>query len=129
MGTRGQVCIRGEHGDVYLYRHYDAKKLLNEVHAALSHKIRWNDSDFLATIIFQEMVPADNEKGYNFGICTHKHSDIDLLLVVDCFDQVVIIDKKPVNVKIPFDQYIKAKVVEDDVIFSLQQDTPQLPLQ
>ena len=126
MGTRGQVCVRGKDGDVYLYRHYDAKDLLSDVHVALSFKQRWDDSEYMARMIFEQMISGNTDKVYGFGISAIKHSDIDLLLIVDCVTQNVIIEKKPLEIKIAFDQYIKTQV-SDMIVFPSQESTSSLP--
>ena len=126
MGTRGQVCVRGNHGDVYLYRHFDAQNLLNDVYVGLSYGQRWDDGDYIARMIFEQMISGNNDKVYSFGICTHQHSDIDLLVIVDCKKQEVIIEKKQLQIKVPFDQYIKTEVA-DMIVFPSQESTSSLP--
>jgi len=126
MGTRGQVCVRGRHGDVYLYRHFDAKNILNDVYVGLSFKNRWDDGDYIARMIFEQMISDSNDKVYGFGICTHQHSDIDLLVIVDCNKQEVIIEKKPLQIKVPFDQYIKTQVA-DMIVFPSQESASTPP--
>jgi hypothetical protein len=126
MGTRGQICVRGNHGDVYLYRHFDAKNLLNDVYVGLSYGQRWDDSEYLARMIFEQMISGNTDKVYGFGISVTKHSDIDLLLIVDCNTHNVIIEKKPLEIRIPFDEYIKTQV-SDMIVFPSQESTSSLP--
>jgi len=45
---------------------------------------------------------------------------------VDCKKQEVIIEKKPLQIKVPFDQYIKTEVA-DMIVFPSQESTSSLP--
>lgn len=80
----GQVHVIGPHGSIYLYTHENAKNLVAIVHDVLSKKIRWDDPDYLARMIFCAMIPIDewnSDKGY--GIGTQYYIDANLLISVD----------------------------------------------
>ncbi len=107
MGCRGQVQIKPD--NVFLYTHWGASVLPETVKVALSKKWRWDDSEYLARIIFDVMTDgAKDETG--FGIGAAQHNDIETLVVVDCDEQTVTVDcsmfggaKGP---PIPFEQFI-----------------------
>ena len=92
MGDRGQVLIKDE--GVYLYTHWGASGLVDTVKNALAHKERWDDPEYLARIIFCEMVgEADALAGSTgFGIGTEKHEDVWRVVIVNCADHKVIVE-------------------------------------
>lgn len=90
MGDRGQVYIEDE--KVYLYTHWEAKKLPKIVGNALARKQRWDDPEYLARIIFNEMTKNDIKGELGFGIGTIKHEDIWRLITVNCENQIVRVD-------------------------------------
>ena len=67
MGDRGNVVVVSSHPSptgpvrrpVYLYSHWGGSELPLDVRRALNRRERWDDSAFLARIIFGEMIPAD----------------------------------------------------------------------
>lgn len=87
MSTRAQVYMK-ETG-VYLYRHSDGYDLPNTVRDALLRKQRWDDAEYLARIIFSEMIRdrLDDETGYGIGV--ELHEDIQYLVTVDTEEQTV----------------------------------------
>ncbi len=89
MGNRGQVLIEDE--KIYLYTHWGAEDIVSDVSMALSRHQRWDDPEYLARIIFDEL--SGNEKGEEtgFGIGTSQHTDIEKLVIVNCGDKKVII--------------------------------------
>lgn len=84
MGDRAQVKV----GQVYLYTHWSGTKLLETVKRALAKRWRWTDEEYLARIVFQEMLGNDRgETGFGIGI--GQHGDIEHpLIVLDCDAQV-----------------------------------------
>ena len=75
MGDRSQIAIKQENGTrIYLYSHWggDTRAVLRR---ALSREARWNDSEYLARIIFQAMIGGDTETT-GFGISATQHGDI-----------------------------------------------------
>ena len=85
MGDRGQVMVKMEGKDkaVYLYTHWNATDLIEIVKKAVAKKWRWNDPEYLARIIFDEMVGDYQGEETGFGIGTSKHGDIWRLIIVD----------------------------------------------
>lgn len=92
MGDRGQVLIVDE--KVYLYTHWEASELVETVRRALARKQRWDDPEYLARIIFCEMVGDDVKGETGFGIGTGGHGDIWREVIVDCEKQTVTIEDR-----------------------------------
>lgn len=115
MGCRGQVKIVSEctnQHDVYLYTHWDADTLPETVKRALAKNWRWDDSCYLARIIFDEIVGVKGhgqETGY--GICTARHDDIECLVIVNVDKQTVAIDRSMYGGKkgqpVSFEEFIQ----------------------
>lgn len=82
MGARAQVYIKDT--GIYLYTHWGAYELKNVVRKAISRMERWSDPDYLARIIFSEMIRDDIDGATGYGICTSKHGDIEILITVKC---------------------------------------------
>ena len=83
MGCRGQVLIESE--GVYLYTHWGADTLLDDVLRAVNSpkgQSRRTDGEYLARIIFCEMVKDDIDGETGYGIGTQEHGDIQLLVTV-----------------------------------------------
>lgn len=91
MGARGQVCINGYFDDtnVYLYTHWGAPNLVGDVREALAKKWRWDDPEYLARIIFEVMIEGQEGTETGFGIGTHMHGDIDVLITINCSEKRV----------------------------------------
>lgn len=105
MGDRGQVRVKDgwAEGYVYLYTHWGAYRLVQSVQRAMAKRWRWNDSCYLARIIFDEMKRlGESEKiGYQpeqamcdvgetgYGICTARHGDTRIEVQVDAENKKV----------------------------------------
>ena len=90
MGCRGQVKIRDDFGvgSVYLYTHWGAEELKEDVALALARRKRWTESEYIARMIFDQM--KGNDLGHlSFGIGTREHGDIEQLITIDCKNQQV----------------------------------------
>lgn len=96
MGDRGNVRLEyaGKHQPIYLYTHWHGTDLPTIVADALNSKQgrnRWDDPDYLARIIFTNMVKSEkNDDGETgFGIAPyrmdHNHPDI----IVDLYEKTV----------------------------------------
>lgn len=85
MGDRANVFVRDgdEHG-VYLYTHGHGTVLPGILRDALRRgKGRWDDSQYLARIIFCEMVKNDVKGLTGFGITSRVWDGDDRVIVVD----------------------------------------------
>ncbi len=93
MGCRGQVKIISQYKDekpIYLYTHWGADRLADVVRDAMDRgRGRWTHSEYLARIIFSDMIKdnIDGETGY--GIGTGEHGDIEKLITVNLADASV----------------------------------------
>jgi hypothetical protein len=87
MGDRGQVNIVDE--NVWLYTHWDATNLPMAVHDAIVKKWRWDDPEYLARIIFEEMIKGDEGGETGYGIGSNKHGDVWRVVYVNCNTQTI----------------------------------------
>ena len=74
MGDRGNVnVVSGENDDVWLYTHGNGSELEQIVREALKRgKSRWDDAQYLARIIFCEMVKDDVLGLTGYGITSRE---------------------------------------------------------
>lgn len=87
MGTRGQVHIKDT--DIYLYQHYDAYNLPEKIRKVIEEGKRLDDPEYLARIIFCEMVKDSKDQECGFGIGNDIHDDVEFLVRVDCRNGIV----------------------------------------
>lgn len=91
MGSRAQILIKDE--GVYLYSHWGSETIEQELRGWLDKgKSRWNDPEYLARIIFSQMVKKYIDGDTGFGIGTSKHGDLDILITVDCERRTVAVE-------------------------------------
>lgn len=94
MGSRAQVkIVNGNDPALYLYSHWQADALPELVKSALARKLRWDDPEYLARIIFDEMTKGRQGEETGYGISTVQNVDILFLVVVDVGRQTVHIDR------------------------------------
>lgn len=87
-----QVEIISSSGRVYLYSHSDAASITKVVHEALSKRKRWDDPDYLARMIFCEMVPSEFwESDSGYGIGNLLYTSTNVLVSVDVVRQKIIV--------------------------------------
>jgi hypothetical protein len=89
MGDRAQVKIQDT--GVYLYTHWAGYNLPSVVQSALKREVRWDDPEYLARVVFEEMIKPSLGSEGGFGIDTQQHGDIYRLVIIDCADQTVVI--------------------------------------
>lgn len=82
MGDRGQVHIKDE--GVWLYSHWGATDLIETVRTALKKKWRWYDPEYLARIIFDEMIGGEQGGEAGYGIGKAQHGDVWRVIKLDC---------------------------------------------
>lgn len=107
MGDRAQVVVTDNdelEGAVWLYSHWGGHDLPNVVQAALKRQERWNDSEYLARIVFQQMLGDDNS-ATGFGIGTSEHGDIEHPLLI-LNTQTMIITVRDMH-HMPFKSFIE----------------------
>lgn len=103
MGDRGNIIVKDGESKVYLYTHWTGSELPEVLKSALRRgKSRWDDGQYLARIIFCEMVKGQEMDETGFGISsTIGDGGTDITVNVD--DQKVI-DKK--GVEKTFTEYV-----------------------
>ncbi|MDH2900563.1 MAG: hypothetical protein PXY39_06285 [archaeon] len=108
MGDRGQVLIKDS--GVYLYTHWTATSLGKDVAKALTRGYdRWDDHEYLARIIFCEMVSGSLMDILGFGIGTQQHWDVWRLITVDVEHQTITESVYPFDYVKPYSfEYIQA---------------------
>ena len=105
MGDRGQVLIKDE--GVYLYTHWSATELVETVKTALAKRRRWDDPEYLARIIFNEMTKGSEMEETGYGIGSSKRGDIWRLITVDCSNQTISLeDDDKVKWTKTFDEFV-----------------------
>ena len=124
MRDRGQIKING----VYLYTHWNATKLIGDVQNALAKRWRWNDHEYLARIIFDEMKRRGKilhkkydftaecdigETGYGIGI--EQHGDIWRLIEITADNKVIVSDYNEEVFKGSFEDFLNFKNIEVNV--------------
>jgi len=90
MGTRAQCLIEDE--GIYLYQHLDGDDLFDKVVKAVNGsagKNRQNDPEYLARIIFCEMVKGCEGGETGYGIGKSQHGDIEYLVTVNCEEKTI----------------------------------------
>lgn len=108
MGARTQVYIKDT--KVYLYSHWGSQGIRETIRTALAKRWRWDDPEYLARIIFDEMTKGQHNTETGFGIGTKEHLDIDNLITIDCAKQEVIFFEKSYKQPVkgyPFEKFIK----------------------
>jgi len=106
MGDRGQVRFIDGDNEVWFYTHWGASNLTRTVQAALKRgKSRWDDPEYLARIIFCEMVKGDVEDLLGYGIGFSEHGDVWQVVTVNASEQTVEV-RRPEIGPISFEEYI-----------------------
>lgn len=93
MGDRAQIAVK-MYGDkdekVYLYTHWGGSRINQTLAAALNKRMRWGDEEYLARIIFCEMVRGEEDGETGYGIGVSAHGDIEYPIpVLDCETQTI----------------------------------------
>jgi hypothetical protein len=91
MGDHGNIVVQEstEHR-VYLYGHWSGYDMPEILRAALVRgNGRWNDPQYLARIIFCELVKNDPNGTTGYGISARVHDNEYPIIVVDCEKQEI----------------------------------------
>lgn len=94
MGDRGNIVVRqGEtnRDDVWFYTHWAGSDLQEVVQKALAKNKRWNDSSYLARIIFDTLTEGQQGEETGFGIAASIGDNSHDIVVVDCPNQSVFV--------------------------------------
>ena len=96
MGDRGNVKIIDSFDPdrhVHLYTHWRGSELKDIVKCALAKRWRWDDSAYLARIVFCEMIKGAEGDETGFGI-SQEACDEGPLVVLDPANQKITIGKR-----------------------------------
>lgn len=96
MGDRANVRVNGSvDGDyVHLYTHWGASELPRDLRDALARRVRWDDPQYLARIIFCQMIGDDTRSETGFGISHEVGDGAECTLVVETLLGTVSFGKK-----------------------------------
>lgn len=87
MGDRGNIVIvyhdDNEAKQIYFYTHWKGYNLPEIVHRAIKRRERWDDIDYLARIIFCEMIKGDESGSTGFGIAPYPMDNEYRFIYVD----------------------------------------------
>lgn len=111
MGDRANIEVREGENSVYLYTHWHGCQTPGMLHRALHRgRERWTHPDYLARIIFCEMVRGNEMDVTGFGISStetwaSKH------ILVDTDAQTVTING---GASVSFEDYLAAPIIDED---------------
>jgi len=114
MGDRYQVIIRSA-GDapLYFYTHWNATRMPHAVQQSLLRaKDRWEDSPYLARIIFCDMIQGEERATTGYGISTLPYDVSYEDLVIDPEQCTVTCKDK----RYTFEEYIYLRQAELDAL-------------
>lgn len=94
MGDRANVLIKDHGSSVYLYTHWSGTELPQTVAKALARNERWDDGQYLARIIFCEMVKGQESEPTGYGISSVCGDGDDRIVTVDVDTQYVILSNR-----------------------------------
>jgi len=89
MGDRGNIVVKDKDDQVVLYTHWDGRELPEILKKALNRgRERWGDAQYLARIIFCEMLSSPDELNETTGYgITAKVWDNERPIITVCVDQ------------------------------------------
>lgn len=83
MGDRGNIVVRDEEGSVWFYTHWRGSDILDVAFKALSLKERWEDTPYLARIVFDTLTEGSTGGSTGFGISLSKGDNEHEVVVID----------------------------------------------
>ena len=85
MGDRGNVQLSYDDGsEIYIYAHWHGSVLAQRVRSALAKKWRWDDPQYLARIIYDEVVGDEFGEETGFGLSTEiGDGDVRITVLMD----------------------------------------------
>jgi hypothetical protein len=103
MGDRGNIIVKEGDSKVYLYSHWTGSDLPEVARSALKRgSDRWSDGQYLARVIFCEMIRGDLTGTTGFGISS-TIGDGGETVIVDCDERTVQVLGGPT---IPISNYV-----------------------
>lgn len=112
MGDRANVLVKADKKDkgVYLYTHWHGSQLPRKLGISLGKRWRWDDAQYLARIIFDDMIGELQGGETGFGISSMPGDGTDRVLIVDCSTKTVTdanLDEKKTFGEWTFEEYLK----------------------
>lgn len=92
MGDRGNIVVRSDGSQVFLYTHWQGHEIPELARKALAMNRRWTDGQYLARIIFDVMTDGRHGEETGFGISSVIGDNGHPLLIVDCDKQEVFLE-------------------------------------
>jgi hypothetical protein len=92
MGDRAQIkFIDDEKKEIWFYSHWDGEDIEKAVVSAMTRgKDRHEDPEYLARIIFCDLVEGSEKTLTGYGIGFSQHGDVNRVVTVDCSQRYVI---------------------------------------
>lgn len=108
MGDRANVVIKDGDEAVCLYTHWNGTELPEVLRKAMTRgQQRWDDSSYLARIIFCDMVEGEERELTGFGISVTPPDGRDRIIDVDIAAQTV---KFPRRDPVSFQEFVAGNV-------------------
>lgn len=90
MGDRANVYVKDGESGTYLYTHWSGTELPQILATALRRgRGRWDDGQYLARIIFCQMIKGAESEATGYGISANVVDGDDRIIVVDPGTQLV----------------------------------------
>jgi len=116
MGDRAHVkVIDGTNPPLYLYTHWGASTIVNDVHEVLKVRKRWDDPAYLSRMIFDRMKKDSVDSVLGFGISTYE-PDGWIAVTVDTDNHVVSFATEDTEVKNSFERFVSDPLVLVNVL-------------
>ena len=108
MGDRANILIKDGTSKVYLYTHWCGTELPKTLQTALARKLRWDDGQYLARIIFSEMIKDSLTDECGYGISSVVGDGDSRILEVNIQKQTVKVITKTISTY-TFKEYLALK--------------------
>ncbi|MDH4227112.1 MAG: hypothetical protein OEV59_05090 [Deltaproteobacteria bacterium] len=100
MGDRAQIAIKSQYekngAKVYLYGHWIGVRIYDVLKTVIKRGAQLDDAEYLARIIFCEMIKGEEDTETGYGISTSAHGDIEHPIpVLDCGKQEITFEPAP----------------------------------
>lgn len=113
MGNRANILVKESvDGGVYLYTHSDGDNVPFVLKSVLRRRVRWDDTQYLTRIIFDELTMGHRGDETGYGISSFVGDGSDRVLMVDIKNQCVMRGDSCLDVNISFEDYIKTSIKE-----------------
>lgn len=115
MGDRANVYVKEGSKGVYLYTHWSGYRLPHIVQNALKRsRDRWDDDQYLARIIFSEMIKDEVMDTTGYGISASMCDNERSIIVIECESNTIGFahegkESEDCYIYWPFDKYITLK--------------------